>query len=30
VVIHFNRQKVYIRHVMTHEEYDRDQWKGDC
>ena len=30
VVIHFNRGKVYIRHVMTHEEYDRGTWKGDC
>ena len=25
--IHFNRQKVYIRHVLTHEEYDRGAWK---
>jgi mRNA interferase HigB len=30
VVIHFNRQKVYVRHVMTHAEYDRGAWKGDC
>jgi mRNA interferase HigB len=30
VVIHFNRGKVYIRHVMTHEEYDRGMWKEDC
>jgi mRNA interferase HigB len=30
VVIHFDRGKVYIRHVMTHEEYDRGAWKGDC
>lgn len=30
VVIHFNRQKVYIRHVLTHEEYGRGAWKGDC
>jgi mRNA interferase HigB len=22
-VIHYNRQKVYIRHVFTHPEYDR-------
>ncbi|NJN84696.1 MAG: type II toxin-antitoxin system HigB family toxin [Caldilineaceae bacterium] len=21
--IHFNRGKVYVRHVLTHEEYDR-------
>ena len=28
--IHFNRQKVYIRFVLTHKEYDLAQWKGDC
>ncbi len=25
--IHFNRQKVYVRHVLTHTEYDRGAWK---
>lgn len=25
--IHFNRKKVYIRHILTHDEYDRDKWK---
>jgi mRNA interferase HigB len=25
--IHFNRGKVYIRHVLTHEEYDLEKWK---
>ena len=25
--IHFNRQKVYIRHILTHAEYDRGSWK---
>ena len=25
--IHFNRGKVYIRQVLTHEEYDRGAWK---
>ncbi|MCA9933322.1 MAG: type II toxin-antitoxin system HigB family toxin [Ardenticatenaceae bacterium] len=25
--IHFNRGKVYIRHVLTHSEYDRGMWK---
>jgi mRNA interferase HigB len=25
--IHFNRSKVYIRHVLTHAEYDRGDWK---
>ena len=27
VVIHFNRGKLYVRHVLTHEEYDRGSWK---
>jgi mRNA interferase HigB len=25
--VHFNRQKVYVRHVLTHAEYDRGDWK---
>ena len=25
--IHFNRQKVYIRHILTHQEYDKSKWK---
>ena len=25
--IHYNRHKVYIRHVLTHAEYDRGEWK---
>ena len=25
--IHFNRNKVYIRHVLTHAEYDKGAWK---
>jgi mRNA interferase HigB len=25
--IHFNRQKIYIRHILTHDEYDRGSWK---
>lgn len=25
--IHFNRRKVYVRHVMTHGEYDKEGWK---
>ena len=25
--IHFNRGKVYIRHVLTHRDYDRGTWK---
>ena len=26
-VIHYNRAKVYVRHVLTHEEYDEGAWK---
>ena len=25
--IHFNRNKLYIRHVLTHEEYNQGKWK---
>jgi len=25
--IHYNRNKVYIRAVLTHEEYNRNRWK---
>ena len=25
--LHFNRQKVYIRAVLTHKEYDTGTWK---
>jgi mRNA interferase HigB len=25
--IHFNRQKLYIRHILTHKEYDKGQWR---
>ena len=25
--IHYNRKKVYIRHVQTHSEYDLGKWK---
>ena len=27
VSVHFNRSRVYIRHVLTHREYDRGSWK---
>ncbi len=26
--IHLNRENVYIRHVLTHEEYGRGAWKA--
>jgi mRNA interferase HigB len=25
--IHYNRQKVFIRAVLTHSEYDEERWK---
>lgn len=27
VRIHFNMQRIYIRHILTHVEYDRGYWK---
>ena len=26
-VVHFHRGKVYIRHVLTHGQYDQGAWK---
>jgi len=25
--IHYNRRRIYIRHVLTHAEYDKGKWK---
>lgn len=25
--IHYNSHKVYIRNVLTHDEYDKNKWK---
>ena len=27
VSVRFNRAKVFIRHVLTHSEYDKEAWK---
>jgi mRNA interferase HigB len=27
--VHFNRGKLYVRHVLTHAEYDTGKWKGE-
>lgn len=27
VAVHYNRQKVFVRGVMTHAEYDQGSWK---
>lgn len=29
VVAHFNRGHLYVRHVLTHAEYDKGDWKED-
>ncbi len=26
--IHFNRSRIYIRHILTHREYDKGDWKS--
>ena len=26
-VIHYDKKRLYIRQVMTHAEYDRNQWR---
>ena len=28
--VHFRGQRLFIRAVLTHAEYDRDRWKRDC
>ncbi len=25
--IHYNTQRIYIRYVLTHNEYDKNKWK---
>jgi mRNA interferase HigB len=27
--IHFNRGKLYVRHILTHAEYDAGKWKDE-
>ena len=27
--IHYNAQRIFIRHVLTHCEYDKNKWKED-
>lgn len=29
-VIHYNRGIVYVRHVLTHRQYDQGDWERDC
>jgi mRNA interferase HigB len=28
-VIHYNRRKLFVRHVLTHAEYDEGKWKSE-
>jgi mRNA interferase HigB len=28
--IHYNTQIVYVRNVLTHADYDREDWKDGC
>ncbi|ESS73050.1 hypothetical protein MGMO_37c00110 [Methyloglobulus morosus KoM1] len=27
--IHYNRNKLYIREILTHDEYDKGKWKSN-
>ncbi len=27
--IHYNRQMIFVRYVLTHAEYDKGKWKDD-
>jgi mRNA interferase HigB len=27
--IHYNTRKLFVRHVLTHAEYDSDKWKEE-
>jgi mRNA interferase HigB len=28
-VFHYNREKLFVRHVLTHAEYDEGKWKKE-
>jgi mRNA interferase HigB len=28
--IHYNRNIIYIREVLTHADYDTEKWQGKC
>jgi mRNA interferase HigB len=28
--VEYQRQEIYIRHVLTHAEYDKEDWKRDA
>jgi mRNA interferase HigB len=27
--VHYNRNKLYIREILTHDEYDKGKWKSN-
>jgi mRNA interferase HigB len=27
--VHYNTQRLYIRYVLTHKEYDKNKWRED-
>ena len=30
VKLNYAKQKIFIKHFLTHAEYDKDGWKKDC
>lgn len=30
VKIRYERQRIYVIHVLTHKDYDKGRWKDDC
>ena len=30
VKMEFAKQLIFVKHVLTHREYDREAWKNDC
>ena len=30
VEVKYDRQVIYVKHVLTHKDYDKDAWKKDC
>ena len=30
VDIEYDRQMIYVKHVLTHKDYDKGAWKKDC
>ena len=30
VKIEYKLQTIYIKHVLTHDEYNKEKWKHDC